>query len=230
MTGKQRATALLPLPHRRCLSKCAEVGRGLRLHDHVCCRCMQAVYWQADMQAGRYALHLPLLNQAWLPLRSAGQFPWAGSSTAATRHYAQRYRQLQAQLDRSLEERTLLHNEVIRTFNWLEERQADISALVAAMRCEGGASGSGRGSPRGLGHGSGDANADSSSGNGGSNNTGCGGSSNAGGGSSNAGGGSSWSQLLAGGQAAQLLIQLHRIELIHDEARKLLTKYLPTRV
>ena len=55
----------------------------------------------------------------------AGEFPWAdqaGSSSAAARHYAQRYRQLQAQLDRSLEERTLLHNEVIRTFNWLEER------------------------------------------------------------------------------------------------------------
>ena len=188
------------------------------------CRCVGR---QAGRQAGRLICFPPatLLKhwQAWLRLRCAGEFPWASSSTAAARHYAQRYRQLQAQLDRSLEERTLLHNEVIRTFNWLEERQADISALVAALRCEGGAGGSGSGSPRALGHGSGDGNADSSSGNGGNNNTGCGG-------STNAGGSSSWSQLLADGQAAQLLIQLQRIELIHDEACKLLTTYLPTRV
>ena len=180
----------------------------------------------AEMCAGRLICSplatLPNHWQAWLCLRSAGEFPWASISTAAARHYAQRYRQLQAQLDRSLEERTLLHNEVIRTFNWLEERQADMSALVAALRCEGGAGGSGSGSPRALGHGSGDGNADSSSGNGG-NNIGCGG-------STNAGGSSSWSQLLADGQAAQLLIQLQRIELIHDEACKLLTKYVPTRV
>ena len=169
--------------------------------------------------------------QPWLLVCCAGEFPWAdqaGSSSAAARHYAQRYRQLQAQLDRSLEERTLLHNEVIRTFNWLEERQADIHAHVAALHCEGrgnGSSSEGRGSQgsgsEGSGGGSGcnamdDGSAGSSNGNGGSSNAG----------SSN----SRWSQLLADGQAAQLLIQLRRIQLIHDEACKLLKKYLPIRV
>ena len=149
------------------------------------------------------------------------------------RHYAQRYWQLQAQLDRSLEERTLLHNEVIRTFNWLEERQADIHAHVAALLCEGRGSGSsieGRGSEGSGSEGSG---IEGSGGGSGCNamDDGSAGSSNGNGGSSNAGSSNSrWSQLLADGQAAQLLIQLRRIQLIHDEACKLLKKYLPIRV
>ena len=171
----------------------------------------------------------------------AGEFPWAdqaGSSSAAARHYAQRYRQLQAQLDRSLEERTLLHNEVIRTFNWLEERQADIHAHVAALRCEGrgnGSSSEGRGSEGSASEGSGSEGSGSEGSGGGSGcnamDDGSAGSSNGNGGSSNAGSSNSrWSQLLADGQAAQLLIQLRRIQLIHDEACKLLKKYLPIRV
>lgn len=153
---------------------------------------------------------------------SAGEFPWAdtvaGAGAAATRHYAQRYRQLQAQLDRSLEERPLLLNEVIRTFNWLEEKQIDIQALAAVLRQEAAGGGSGGGAGVVVG-------ADGSSSNAGSS-----GSAEQGiaeGVGSSTGGGRTWSQLLADGQAAQLLVQLQRIQLIHDEACKLLTKYLP---
>jgi hypothetical protein len=67
----------------------------------------------------------------------AGEFMWmadAGGGTAAERHYAQRYRQLRAQLDRSIEERAILATEVIRTFNWLEEREEAIEARMVELQ------------------------------------------------------------------------------------------------
>lgn len=69
-----------------------------------------------------------------------------GGGTAAERHFAQRYRQQQAQLDRSIEERDILASEVTRTFNWLEEREAAIKARLAELQtsvAEGAATGSG---------------------------------------------------------------------------------------
>ena len=69
----------------------------------------------------------------------------AGGGTAAERHFAQRYRQLQAQLDRSIEERGILATEVVRTFNWLEEREDAIEARLVELRgsiAEGAAAGS----------------------------------------------------------------------------------------
>lgn len=58
----------------------------------------------------------------------------AGGGTAAERHFAQRYRQQKAQLDRSIEERDILATEVVRTFNWLEEREDAIAVRVAELR------------------------------------------------------------------------------------------------
>jgi uncharacterized membrane protein YgcG len=164
----------------------------------------------------------------------AGEFPWvdeeaggAGSSTSATHHYARQYYQKLSQLLRSREERELLHTEVLRAFNCLEERQATIQESLAALAeattmpdSAGGddAAGSIREESgavdAGVAGSDGDADA-----------SGEGGSSEGGGGSSSGPGGCPWTQLLAAGRAAMLQIQLRRLELIYAEASRRLTKY-----
>jgi hypothetical protein len=56
------------------------------------------------------------------------------SSSSATRHFGQRYRQLCAQRDRSAEEVGILHCEVLRLCNGLEERTALIEANLAELQ------------------------------------------------------------------------------------------------
>ena len=60
------------------------------------------------------------------------------SSSSATRHFGQRYRQLCAQRDRSAEEVGILHCEVLRLCNGLEERTALIEANLAELQPAGG--------------------------------------------------------------------------------------------
>lgn len=66
------------------------------------------------------------------------QFPWqlvptANGALAAQRHHALRYRKSSAQLDRTVEEASILRNEVVRTFAWLEERMAAVEARCIAI-------------------------------------------------------------------------------------------------
>jgi hypothetical protein len=55
------------------------------------------------------------------------------SSAAAQQHFARRYRTLEAQHDRMVEERTILRSEVLRTFNWYEEREEMLLAALGGM-------------------------------------------------------------------------------------------------
>jgi hypothetical protein len=72
----------------------------------------------------------------------AGDLPWEAarsSSEAARLYFARRYRTLRAQRDRTLEEQSILCTEVVRTFNWLEEREAAIlQRLPQLMRADDG--------------------------------------------------------------------------------------------
>lgn len=91
----------------------------------------------------------PLLQPGLL---IAGQFPWVEGSdnfavSSSHRHYAQRYRHLSALHTRSVEEKAILRVEVIRMFNWLEEREAAIQQRLAALQAgEAGASSGATGS------------------------------------------------------------------------------------
>ncbi len=69
---------------------------------------------------------------------STGEYPWTdagsdGNSSAEQRHYGRRYRTLLAQLNRTQEEEVLLGAEVVRTLNWLEEREAAAEKRLAAL-------------------------------------------------------------------------------------------------
>jgi len=69
----------------------------------------------------------------------AGNFPWRGAapsrpgaqgeegpSEAVVHHFGRRYRTATAQLERSEEEDNLLQDEILRTFNWVEERLIEV--------------------------------------------------------------------------------------------------------
>jgi hypothetical protein len=143
----------------------------------------------------------------------AGDFPWVEGSanacvTSAHRHYAQRYRYARAQHHRSLEERTILHAEVVRLFNGLEEREDALRSYLEQQRSSGAV---------GAGNSSAATDAASSS-------------AAAGAAGSSAGAGGTdglWPNVLAAGKAKMLEIDLSRLQLIHAEASKLLSKYLP---
>lgn len=167
------------------------------------------------------------------PASLAGEFPWidedaggAGSSTAATHHYARQYFQKLSQLHRSQEEHKLLRTEILRTFNCLEERQAAIQAGLSALKGPAPMPGSAdaTGTPASKAGPSGAAAAGSASSAAGSS-SGEGGSSAGGAGGSSGPGHGQWPELLAAGQLAALQIELQRIQLIHADAKRRLTKY-----
>lgn len=62
----------------------------------------------------------------------------ANGNLAAQRHYAQRYRTLVAQRDRTREEQGILGTEVVRTFNWMEEREAAVQERLGEMQAASG--------------------------------------------------------------------------------------------
>lgn len=67
---------------------------------------------------------------------AAGEFPWqkTGSLDAAQRHYAERYRQLSAEADRTSEELvSFLPCEIIRMRGYLEERIARIQSSMLRL-------------------------------------------------------------------------------------------------
>ncbi|EFN50518.1 expressed protein [Chlorella variabilis] len=86
--------------------------------------------------------HLQLYLEWQAKLDGRGQYRWVegvgASSSSATRHFGQRYRQLCAQRDRSAEEVGILHCEVLRLCNGLEERTALIEANLAELQPAGG--------------------------------------------------------------------------------------------
>lgn len=162
----------------------------------------------------------------------AGDFPWVEGSanatvTSAHRHFAQRYRHARAQHRRSLEERTILHAEVVRLFNGLEEREAALRSCLEQQRSAARAAGAGSNSTAAdaastsaaAGAAGGNAAADAASSN-----------AAAGAAGGSAGGGGTdglWHNMLAAGKAKMLEIELSRLQLIHAKASKLLSNYLP---
>lgn len=156
---------------------------------------------------------------------TAGEFPWVeGASnatiTAAHRHYAQRYRHLMAQHQRSLEEQTLLRAEVILAFNGLEEQEAAIAARLVELQPAGPASNAGdaavgTGSATGHTGGGGEGGASSAAMNSGTGGEGQGSSRE------------QWRCLLAGGEAVMHTIEQRRLQQIHAEAHRLLSEHKP---
>jgi len=71
-----------------------------------------------------------------------GEYPWQAGAAAANGggaaqcHYGRRYRTCQAQLARTLEEEDILAAEVLRTFNWIEERTAGFEERHGALAAE----------------------------------------------------------------------------------------------
>ena len=70
------------------------------------------------------------------PTMTAGEFPWqrTGSLDASERHYAERYRQMSAEADRTSEElAAFLPREMIRMRAYLEERIARIQSAISHL-------------------------------------------------------------------------------------------------
>jgi len=71
-----------------------------------------------------------------------GVFPWQGAAGAgnglhsAQRHFALQYRTLSNDLERTLEQVTVLRTDMVRLLNWLEER-IDLIAECAAVQTHG---------------------------------------------------------------------------------------------
>ena len=205
----------------------------------------QVLFWWQEKNTSLFHLTPPYPPSV---LVCAGDFPWVEGSASATvtsahRHFAQRYRHARAQHRRSMEERTILHAEVVRLFNGLEEREAALRSCLEQQRSAAGAAGAGSSSATAdaggsisaaaaaagpgsisaaaaaAGAGSISAAADSASSSA---------AAGAAGGSAGAGGaGGLWPNVLAAGKAKMLEIELSRLQLMHAEATKLLRSYLP---
>lgn len=195
---------------------------------------------------------LVYLTRAALFCALAGHFPWVEGSvnaavTSAHRHFAQRYRHALAQHRRSLEERSILHAEVVLLFNGLEEREAAIidcleqqrsmlsgSSAAAANSTAAGTAGSSEAAA--------DAGSNAAAGTAGSSRGALPDSSvaaEAGAHSRDAAAGSSAAtragnfagptpSMLVAGKVNMLEIELSRLQVIHAQASKLLSKYMPT--
>jgi len=69
-----------------------------------------------------------------------GYFPWAvensisNGTSVAQRHFAQRYRSATCQLNRSEEECVFLRLEILRLYNWVEERNSELQSELTDKR------------------------------------------------------------------------------------------------
>ena len=122
--------------------------------------------------------------------------------TSSHRHYAQRYRHLDAQHRRSLEERDILRAEVLLAFNGLEEHEASIAARLATLQTSSGDAALAVQVPAAAAAPAGQA-------------------------STSGGGFEGWPQPLAKGESAMLTTELSRIQQIHADACRLLAKFKP---